>query len=1000
MDHDMTLVRHDIATSTLFQRFCHDKDIALKISAPSKQWQNGVAERTGGRTVYEHATAMLFDSGLNVRWWPFAVAHYVMVSNCISVKALGWKTPFEAHYGFKPFVGHLRRFGCPAFVHKNKEARVSPAAFTSRVHRCIHLGNAVDSTPGVYLLFDLSTKALIKSADVYLDEQFRLVKKGASGWIFDDALLNSKYESELFHQSQDDSAKITQLHIRHFDPFALSRLPFGDDPPVATFDTTNNLEQVPISRTSARFQSSVSSTAKQPVQLAPGMKISYHWKFISPGTTPVWAEETLQRQATFAEDMSTIGDIIPLSEQWRTQDTNGFFSILWLPQVHFACSEIDSWKLVTAPSVTDVNVASGCVTSRVPCGKQSNHVTDVLAHSAVETLASLFIQDHYTELPFQSASSLMPSNPMGSFLSRRFVTTAALSVTSLFVAAAVTPNVQRPRPPVFKGTLHVDWSKTSKQVKQFAVEHGDDNMRLAFTKEMTGLIDAGVLSEPVELPHGQIAPMAFMLLSLKADGITFKGRCVYRGDKQIEGINYNQDELYAPVMDRTSFRVLIAIGAAHCAHIHTMDVNLAFLYGDMPDEIYMAPPAGIYLALGKVWRVLKSLYGTKQAPAIWHAVLKSWFLSYGLTATSADPCVFEKRTGTDFLFVGVHVDDLLIVTTSDHELAAFKTAISIRFSLKDQGSLDGREFTGCYVEYDRSQGSARLSCDRSVAKLLDIMDCCDMHPHSTPLAKQNGRDTTPAYCNFADRFGTIAGHANWLSTLCRPDLSTASSLLSSCDWKNPTKGDVKDAKRLLRYLRGTLSKHARMGLSYCSSGFKSIILALTPVSFVDSDHAGDPTGGPLTKRSRSGQIIFLCGAPIYWASALQKTVAISTTYAEIIALSDICKKVVWLVALLGDLGFPQGPVPVWEDNQPCIDIVSANRMHKNTRHYEIRYMWCKELVERQIIDLRKIDSYSNMADYFTKILSTDDTLRFIRAFMHRPLHSIWHPTEVPAEVSI
>jgi hypothetical protein len=116
----MTLVHQDPAITTDFEKFLIERDVVLKISAPNCQWQNGVSERTGGRTVYEKATSMLHDAGLSTQWWPFAVAHYADLSNSIAIKKLNWKTPTEAHFGLIPTIAHARRFGCPVFVHLNK----------------------------------------------------------------------------------------------------------------------------------------------------------------------------------------------------------------------------------------------------------------------------------------------------------------------------------------------------------------------------------------------------------------------------------------------------------------------------------------------------------------------------------------------------------------------------------------------------------------------------------------------------------------------------------------------------------------------------------------------------------------------------------------------------------------------------------------------------------------------------------------------------------------
>jgi hypothetical protein len=612
----------------------------------------------------------------------------------------------------------------------------------------------------------------------------------------------------------------------------------------------------------------------------------------------------------------------------------------------------------------------------------------------MEKLASLVIEDHlFDAIPFRSASSatLAIKSAPQNYLTRRLLG-FSLSAASLVAISSLPLSTSRP-PPLTEKPI-VDFTQTSRQIQNFIMEHGDA-ARTAFDDEMTGMITAGVLSIPVRLPPGQKAPPATMLATEKADG-RLKCRLVYRGDLQVEGLNYDASELYAPVMDKSSFRMLLAIGAAHHAHMHTLDINLAFLYGEMEDELYMSPPKGIRLAFGMVWMVLKSLYGTKQAPAIWHKVLKDWLRTLGWVATDADPCVFVKRDEDDFFFIGVHVDDLLMVTTSETMLAEFKQATTERFSFKDQGELNEREFTGCFVTYDRKAGRVSLSCDRSVSKLLKLANFEDCNPHGTPMTKQFTRDTTPDTSPLAKIFGAISGHANWLSVLCRPDIALASSMLATYNWVQPTISDVKDAIRLLRYLKGSLTNFPRMGITFTAESFKNIRLALTPISFADSDHAGHPAGGPTTKRSRSGQCIWFCGGLVYWRSALQKTVATSTTYSEIIALSDLCKQLVWILALLTQLNFPQRTVPVYEDNQPALDSLIAHRNSQRTRHYEIRYFWVRELMdERKIIDLIKVHTTQNYADYWTKILPKNEMLLAIESFMFKPLHERFHPKDEP-----
>ena len=121
--------------------------------------------------------------------------------------------------------------------------------------------------------------------------------------------------------------------------------------------------------------------------------------------------------------------------------------------------------------------------------------------------------------------------------------------------------------------------------------------------------------------------------------------------------------------------------------------------------------------------------------------------------------------------------------------------------------------------------------------------------------------------------------------------------------------------------------------------------------------------------------------------------ATSTTFAEVIALSDLCKQLVWLLALLTELGFPQKSVPVYEDNQPAIDSILANRNSSRTRHYQIRYFWIRELVDDcKIITLLKVATKLNYSDFWTKILPKIEMIAAIDSFMDSTLDKRFHPS--------
>ncbi len=111
-----------------------DEGIRYEKTIPKTPQQNGVAERLN-RTLVESARSMLLDANLSKQYWAEAVSMAVYLRNRCPTKAVEGKTPYEAWYGQKPKVDHLRVFGCDAFAHIPKDER---GKFDTKTRKCIY----------------------------------------------------------------------------------------------------------------------------------------------------------------------------------------------------------------------------------------------------------------------------------------------------------------------------------------------------------------------------------------------------------------------------------------------------------------------------------------------------------------------------------------------------------------------------------------------------------------------------------------------------------------------------------------------------------------------------------------------------------------------------------------------------------------------------------------------------------------------------------------------
>ena len=142
--------------------------------------------------------------------------------------------------------------------------------------------------------------------------------------------------------------------------------------------------------------------------------------------------------------------------------------------------------------------------------------------------------------------------------------------------------------------------------------------------------------------------------------------------------------------------------------------------------------------------------------------------------------------------------------------------------------------------------------------------------------------------------------------------------------------------------------------------------------WVDSDFASCPD----TRRSTSGYVLSLNGAPVSWKAKRQASVALSSAEAEFVAASLCGKEVVYIRAVMRGMGQEQlKPTILWEDNQACIDM-AANPVHRErSRHIDVKVHNVRELQDEGVLKLKKVDGEDNVADALTKNLPSSVLLK-------------------------
>ncbi|XP_057968170.1 uncharacterized mitochondrial protein AtMg00810-like [Malania oleifera] len=284
----------------------------------------------------------------------------------------------------------------------------------------------------------------------------------------------------------------------------------------------------------------------------------------------------------------------------------------------------------------------------------------------------------------------------------------------------------------------------------------------------------------------------------------------------------------------------------------------------------------------KVCKLLKSLYGLKQASRQWFAKLCTALLGYGFTRGNSDKSLFIKKSKSSFIALLVYVDDVLLASDSLLEIDLLKNFLHDKFTIKDLGEL--KYFLG--LEVARSKKGVSLYQRKYALDILQDTRILGAKPATFPM-DSNLKLTATDSDLYEDpsAYRRMIGRLLYL-TITRPDLVYSVQVISQFLAKLVV-SHYQEAIRLLRYLKATPGQRL-----FFSSSSK-----LQQKVFSNSDWAGCVD----TRRSVTGFTIFLSNSLISWKSKKQATISRSFAEAEYRALATTTCEIQWFFFVLQDL---------------------------------------------------------------------------------------------------
>ena len=475
-----------------------------------------------------------------------------------------------------------------------------------------------------------------------------------------------------------------------------------------------------------------------------------------------------------------------------------------------------------------------------------------------------------------------------------------------------------------------------------------------------------------------------------------KTRLCGRGDRECRHRDFDPMAISAMPVRFASVLMCFGIAAQLGLNCTCIDFSAAYTNAPMKRETWIYVPEGIQGVpthdkdgQRRVAKVCNALFGFKASGAAWAELLDTklrWVgglkQSYpdapkvsgkpvpGVTVTpcKSDPNVYRYDRGGEVCIVCAYSDDCLLFSSCPKLRHDIVESLK-EFKLRDEG--DAKAFLGMKIQKDIAADGAlsyTLSMPGFVERLLKDNLMHEANPVSRPSSSAEKITDVGTLCKDAEQVRKCIGGLLWAAVTVRPDILSATNTLCR-QMHCPTPMTEAGAKRVCRYLRGTINRGMRFSCDKPSlNNQKNLVFT----AYSDADWGDDVDTG----RSTSGHVLMMSGAAFANRSRLEKPVAMSSCESEAMAMCGCVQEIDFYRDFLGELklGDQTQATTLYVDNRSAV-LDAHNTTGRRTRHINLRFHRVRQSVRDRSVRILHVrggvatDSMQ-VADVHTKATNT------------------------------